>query len=160
MKNKERLPVVLPCRPELKDTPVKLCNEISRLFHSRMRECRGHDGVMSQPGARMILQFLISTDGVIQRDLVEWTHLKAPSVSVILQKMEQEGLVHRCPDDQDLRQTRVYLTDAGRALDGETIENIRRIDRLATDGLSEEENAELMRLLGKVRDNLRREGEK
>jgi len=125
-----------------------------------MRECRGHDGVMSQPGARMILQFLISTDGVIQRDLVEWTHLKAPSVSVILQKMEQEGLVHRCPDDQDLRQTRVYLTDAGRALDGETIENIRRIDRLATDGLSEEENAELMRLLGKVRDNLRREGEK
>ena len=115
---------------------------------------------MSQPGARMILQFLISTDGVIQRDLVEWTHLKAPSVSVILQKMEQEGLVHRCPDDQDLRQTRVYLTDAGRALDGETIENIRRIDRLATDGLSEEENAELMRLLGKVRDNLRREGEK
>ena len=39
MKNKERLPVVLPCRPELKDTPVKLCNEISRLFHARMREC-------------------------------------------------------------------------------------------------------------------------
>ena len=141
MKNKERLPVVLPCRPELKDTPVKLCNEISRLFFARMRECWGHDGVMSQPGARMILQFLISTDGVIQRDLVEWTHLKAPSVSVILQKMEQEGLVHRCPDDQDLRQTRVYLTDAGRALDGETIENILRLARLATDGLSEEENA-------------------
>ena len=47
-----------PPRKELSDNPVKICSEISRLFHGKLREERCIDGVLSQPGARLVLAVL------------------------------------------------------------------------------------------------------
>ena len=49
-------------RKELSDNPVKLCNEISRIFRARMRENCDIDGVMSQPGARLVMSLLAMTE--------------------------------------------------------------------------------------------------
>lgn len=148
-----------PQRKELSDNPVKLCNEISRIFHSRMREDCDMDGVMSQPGARLVLGVLAMDDGISQRELVEATHLKPPTVSVIIKKMTDEGMVELKNDDKDMRITRVYLTDVGRKKDSENIEKIKSVDAKGLKGLTEDEMASLMYLLGKIRSNLLNDGE-
>lgn len=148
------LPSPHPKRPELNDNPVKLCNEIARIFRARRREGIDIEGVMTQPGAGLILSYLAIGDGITQLDLVNATHLKAPTVSIILKKMEEEGIVHREADKHDLRAMRVFLTDYGRELDAANIANIKELDAMALDGISESEQATLMLLLTKIRDNL------
>lgn len=154
MERKEKLSPTVPPRPELSDNPVKLCNEIARLFRNRMRSLEGQEGVMSQPGAHLVLAMLAIHDGINQLELVRATHLKPPTVSVILKNMEAEGLVERRSDPQDLRATRVFLTEDGRRLDGENIARIRAMDAHALKGLSEEECQTLMPLLIRIRNNL------
>ena len=101
-------PALPPERVELSDNPVKLCNEISRLFRARMRETVDIDGVMTQPGAHLVLAFLAARDGITQLDLVNATHLRAPSVSAILKKMEEEGLTWQ---HKDYKHALMYQSD-------------------------------------------------
>ena len=149
-----------PKRKELSDNPVKFCNEISRLFRTMMRMYDNPEGVMSQPGAHLVLSVLAINDGINQLELVNATHLRPPTVSVIVKKMEGEGLVERKSDPNDLRAIRVYLTDAGRALDKENIYRIKMLDSIALEGLNESEIDILMKLLPKIRDNLLCQGQK
>ena len=151
---KKICPAPPPRRPELSDTPVKLCNEISMLFRTHMRENDPQDGVMSQQGAHLVLSNLASHDGINQLELVNATHLRPPTVSVILRRMEEEGLVTRSADPNDKRSVRVYLTDKGKKLDKKNITRIKDLDATALAGLSPEDIATLMTLLPKIRDNL------
>ncbi len=154
MEEKRKIPSMMPQRAELSDNPVKLCNEIGRLFRNQMRSLEGQEGVMSQPGAHLVLSMLAIHDGINQLELVRATHLKPPTVSVILKNMEAEGLVERRSDPNDLRATRVYLTENGRRLDQENIARIHELDAHALRGLSEEECGMLMPLLIRIRNNL------
>lgn len=64
-----------------------------------------------------LLSALAEKDGGTQLSLVNRTDLKAPTVSIVLRKMEKEGLVRRKTDDVDLRRTHVFLTDKGKNAD-------------------------------------------
>lgn len=152
-------PAPPPARVELSDNPVKLCNEISRLFRTRIRETNEADGVMTQPGAHLVLSFLAVKDGVTQLDLVNATHLRAPSVSTILKKMEEEGIVSRLRDENDARAVRIFLTEFGKNIDREHIKHIKALDAEALCGISDDEQAVLMTLLTKIRNNLINENE-
>ena len=154
MKNKfSGTPHRPPERKELVDNPVKLCHDISRLSRAKARETV-IEGVMSQPGARLVLAYLAVEDGISQRKLVENTHLRAPTVSVILRKMEEEGMVEIVQSSSDKREKRVSLTEHGRAVDASIIKRIKQTDEVALCGLSEKEYALLMDLLCRMRDNL------
>ena len=153
MRKKER-PAPPPRRKELSDNPVKLCNEISRIWRGKMRERREGDSILSQQGARLILSFLAIGDGTTQLELVKATHLTAPTVSLILKEMESGGLVHRETDPIDKRAVRVYLTDAGLELDADNIALIKSVDESGLKGLNAEEIDTLMILLAKIRNNL------
>jgi DNA-binding MarR family transcriptional regulator len=154
MKPNKEMPASLPQRAELSDTPIKFCNEIARLFRAHMRKNDTSDGVMSQPGAHLVLSMLAVRDGITQLALVQATHLRPPTVSVILKKMEEEGLIARREDENDRRAIRVTLTDTGRALDRKNIETIHALDEIALRDLSEDEVAALMVILPKIRNNL------
>ncbi len=145
-----------PCLPspdEPATNPVKLCHDITRLSRAKARETN-IDGIMSQPGARLVLAFLAHGDGVTQRELVELTHLQAPTVSVILSRMEEEGLAERKRASDDKRKLLVYITEKGKETDRQGLEKIKETDALAVQGLSEGELSELMRLLSLMRQNL------
>ncbi len=152
---KKSLPLPPPIkRRELSDNPVKLCNEISRIFRNKMRESCELDGVMSQPGARLVMSVLAMEDGINQRELVSRTHLRAPTVSVIVKKMVAEGLCELTADENDMRVTRVRLTELGRQTDTENINKIKSMDAEGLKGITEEEQQALMSLLYRIRDNL------
>ena len=142
-----------PRRCELGSNPVKLCHEISRLTGARVRGAN-IEGVMSQHGARLVLSALAMSDGASQREIVEMTHLRPPTVSVILRKMQDEEIVELFKNPEDKRELRARLTQKGREIDRNGLEKIRQTDALALEGLSEDEQATLMTLLGKIRENL------
>ena len=112
------------------------------------------DGVMSQHGARMVLSILAARDGITQREIVEITHLRPPTVSVIIAKMQEEGMIKVEKNPTDRRQTIICLTDYGKEIDSSVIAKIKETDSLAIEGLSEEEVSALMVLLEKMRNNL------
>lgn len=143
----------VPRKPPANPTPPMLINEISRLFHARMKSC-DLNGVMSQDSARLMMHALEHGDGVSQLFLTEVTHLKPPTVSVTLRKMEEEGLVKREQDQTDQRMTRVYLTEKGEEHNHRVWERLQELEALLLNGFSAEELEQMRKLLERMRDNI------
>lgn len=151
-KHEEKMPLP-PLRKELSENPVKLCHDISRLSRAKIREAN-IDGIMSQHGARLVLASLAANDGSTQRAIVEATHLRPPTVSVLLRRMEGEGMVELRENPKDRRELCAHLTDYGKEIDSKAIEKIKESDAIALEGFSESETETLMALLSRVRGNL------
>ena len=155
MANQKMLLPPPPEREELREVPIapRMIIEIARMLRFRVRQ--GEDeGVMGQNTARLVLSHLAVRDHVNQLELVRLTRLKAPTVSVLLRRMEEEGYVMRIPDEADRRAVRVVLTEKGREFDRRHLSNISTNDHLAMQGLTDEEQETLLRLLTRIRDNL------
>ncbi len=128
-------------------------HDAAKLYRDRMRRLSEQDGLPSS--YRMLIFHLVRMEpGVTQLDLVKATHLKPPTVSVTLQKMERDGLVTRRSNENDLRQTLVYLTDKGKAIDDRIRVMHNECDTAALEGLTDDEIETLSLLLNKVIDNL------
>lgn len=140
-----------PGKPH-KPTPLMLMNEITKLMGDRIRSS-GEQALM-QKSSRLLMMELAHRDGRTQLDLVKATHLKAPTVSVTLQKMERDGIIMRKPDEYDLRAMRVYLTEKGREMDRAVIERIHEEETVIMQGVTERETEVLLEILTKMRNNL------
>ena len=134
-------------------TPPMVVNEITRLFQARMRR-QDPEGLLSQDSARLIMRSLSHRDGKSQLELVRETHLKAPTVSVTLRRLEEEGVVRRESDPIDGRVTRVYLSARGVEHVAKVHERLRALDAELMQGFSEEETACLLQFLVRMRDNI------
>ena len=148
-----------PAREVLSGRPPMLINEISRLFFDRMK-ATDPKGVLSQHGCRLVLMALIrakESEGrawLSQRELATLTHLRAPTVSVILREMAQEGLVVRVAHESDARTTCVSATEKGQAAHDEIGRRIRALDEKLMRGFDEKERRVLGEMLLRVRDNI------
>lgn len=92
-------------------TPTMIMNDITKLFHDKLRiEC---EKLGIRHTYHRTLFLLIHKGATLQSELVQMSHLKASSISVMLQKMENDGLIERVADEHDLRQTRIKATDKG-----------------------------------------------
>lgn len=133
-------------------TPGMLISEISKLFHDKMNQNSEKLGFKN--GYRQILRHLAHKDGITQIDLVRATHLKAPTISVTLKKMEEEELVRRVTDEKDQRQTHVYLTEKGREMERAFFGKILETEKILLHDISNEEKEMLCTILKKVRVNI------
>ncbi len=115
MKKEFRTEGISSLTPVETKTTYALISDAGKLLDDRV--AKATEQYKLQSGARRVLSFLAVRDGVSQLDLIRVTHLKAPTISVALQKLEKDGYVFRRPDEYDLRATRVFLTEKGRALD-------------------------------------------
>lgn len=129
-----------------------LCGEIGRLMGHCLREKTEKVGMSSS--YRPFLHTLVELDGLTQLELARITHLTAPTVSVTLQKMEQDGLITRTPDPEDMRQIRVSITQRGRELDQAVGGIIAETEGKALSGITPEEQQLLKELLTRIRDNV------
>ena len=142
------------CEP----TPMMLLRDVQKLFDHFIRA--EHEQVNMQSSCRHLLFHLSIQDGCTQLQLAKLTHLKPPTVSVTLQKMEHEGYVTRRSDENDLRQTLVFLTDKGREYNQKIRNRIHELEEIVMNDITAEEKEVLMKLLSRMRDNLSEELEK
>ena len=68
--------------------------------------------------------------------------------------MEEEGLVRRETDKNDMRQTRVYITEKGRELDRKLFAKVMECEDILAQNISEEEQVLLLDILNRMRSNL------
>lgn len=101
-----------------------------------------------------ILYVLWQADGVPIVELSRKTGLAKNTLTSMLARMEENGLVLRRPSGEDRRRTLVSLTDKARELEEKYDEVSQRTNLLFFKGFAPEEVAELERLLSKVLDNL------
>jgi DNA-binding MarR family transcriptional regulator len=80
------------------------------------------------------------------------------NVTALVDALEEEGLVRRQPHPTDRRATVIELTPEGERTTNVMYDEHREAVSEVFSGLSEEDQRELMRLLGQLREALRREG--
>ena len=141
------------------DLRVQLVDEFAAFGPAYLRwvKSRLQDGGISY--ARMRLLSALHCNGSqIMSSLSEWLGVTPRNVTALVDALEEEGLVGRRPHPTDRRATVIELTPRGT----QTCEGMYDEHRVATSelfvGLSEDEQRELIRLLGTLRDALRRAG--
>lgn len=105
-------------------------------------------------GQEMILLCLWYEDGLTQTELGERLCIQAATVTKMLTRMAQAGLVERQGDARDQRISRVYLTDKGRNAQEQVEAVWQHLEQCITASLSIEERLLLRRLLMQVYANI------
>lgn len=134
---------------------IKKIRDIEKLMHNNIRIESDRIGINCT--YRHIIFHLTRCDGLTQLELCKKTLFSAPTVSLTLQKMEQEGYIKRVQDTVDGRQMRVYLTDEGRKLDEKVRKIVRSFEMKALNDFTDEEEQLLFSLLSRIEANIGRE---
>jgi DNA-binding MarR family transcriptional regulator len=108
-------------------------------------------GLPLHVGQDRLLLELYETDGLSQSDLIERLGVEPPTVTGTVQRLERDGLLRREPDSTNRRVSRVYLTDAGRALEEPIKDAWLEIERRLIAELSDEDREHLLDLLARLR---------
>lgn len=111
------------------------------------------------PGQIPILAIIDGNNGCTQKEIGENMRFKPASITDSLKRMEKAGLINRQQDDKDLRITRVYITEVGKEQLEKAVEISRSFDAICFAGFSEEEKETLIRLIKKMNNNLKNEGD-
>ena len=138
---------------DLKDrTPMMLILDISKKFRDVMRDKSEAVGLVDS--YRPILCVLKKHDGCTQQEICKYTQLKAPTISLTLQKMESDGFIRRDVDQNDKRNIRIYITDKVRGIQKEIDRMLKETDSEFFAGLNEEEVKQGKELLLKIASNI------
>lgn len=133
-------------------TEGMLINDISRLFDGRVR--RETEKLGFPQGYRRIVFHLSHNDGLTQNELTHLTHMKAPSISVQLRNMEQEKLITRKTDENDMRKSYIYLTEKGKECEKLFISKCKETEKVMFENFSEDEKKILKEYLKRITENL------
>ncbi len=141
-----------------KNNPINLLVEVNRLLRSKIKEKMDLIGL---PFAyRPFMFHLGEKDGISQVELVNLTKFKAPTVSLTIKNMINDGLVEVKTKKDDNRVNLIYLTKKG--LDTNLIIEKTFLDFNAhiAECLNEEEKEILENLLNKIKDYTKTLGDK
>jgi DNA-binding MarR family transcriptional regulator len=105
-------------------------------------------------GQNFVLHHLWMEDGLTISELADEMQLRPPTVSRMLQRMEKSGWIVRRSDPEDARVSRVFLTEAGRQVQGQVLDAEQRLGEMALRGFTAEEQMLLRRFLVQLVSNL------
>lgn len=102
------------------DTVMRLARTIKRSNHEHHHTHEGpgdHHGAHHGGFGRNRLLYVISNNnGASSRELAEILDIRPSSLTEMLSKLEQDGLIEKCRDEQDSRIVHVALTISGKEL--------------------------------------------
>jgi DNA-binding MarR family transcriptional regulator len=112
------------------------------------------DAAMRRHGLRLgqdhLLAVLWQQDGRTPGEIAAATNVTTPAVTKVAARMAGAGLLTRRRDDRDNRLVRLWLTDAGRALQEPIEEERRLLEEKITEDLTATEREHLMSALAKI----------
>ena len=137
--------------------PAQL-RRVDNLIFRRLNQFSRANGVeQTTPMHGWIIEYLYRhrDTPVFQRDIEREFSITRSTVTNILQLMERKGYIQRQSVPQDARLKQLVLTEEGVRFHENTILSFHQTDDYVANLLTEEENAELLRLLNKLRDALK-----
>jgi DNA-binding MarR family transcriptional regulator len=104
----------------------------------------------------MVLCKLFIQDGMNQTEIAQQLSVQGATVTDMLQRMEEAGLVSRRRDLDDNRQVRVYLTGDGRKKERFIMEQFSKLEAAIFENFNENERILLRQFLNRALDNMSR----
>ncbi len=126
----------------------RLGRQMHRCSH-RMEHSHGHYRELSR-----LLLLIAGKDGVIQRDLADEMDVRPSSMTEMLVKMEQLGLIIRKQDEKDQRVMHIYLTETGESAAEESQSDTEKLTTNLFLGLSDDEIKQMLYLTEKLCEHL------
>ena len=131
---------------------------VDNLIFRRINQFARANGVeQATPMHGWIIEYLSRhrDEPVFQRDIEREFSITRSTVTNILQLMERKGYIRRLSVPQDARLKQLVLTEEGVLFHEKTMLSFHQTDDYVAGLLTEEENAELLRLLNKLREALK-----
>ncbi|MCC6612723.1 MAG: MarR family transcriptional regulator [Anaerolineae bacterium] len=114
------------------------------------------DRVDMHRGQALVLCTIVAQDGMTQSEIAGALSIQGATVTNMLKRMEEAGLIVRRRDLDDNRLVRVYVTDEGRQLEVSISEQLRCLEESILNGLSPAERDVLRRLVWRMIENMSR----
>jgi DNA-binding MarR family transcriptional regulator len=132
---------------------------LNRLMNEYQQQQMELDGLHDlQPSVGVVLLPLLDEEGQTLSTLAKRLNMKAPTVTVIANRLEDRGWIIRERGTDDRRQVRLYLTNSGRSA-ADTLSKIRKkmIQQLGA-GVDKETfvttNETLMKMFGNLENKM------
>lgn len=103
----------------------------------------------------VVLVRLDRSEGLKQSELADILDLQPISLTRLLDRLAENGLIERRPDPNDRRANRLYLTPAARPLLAKLAELGQDLMEIVLEGLEPDARERLLTDLGTMKDNLR-----
>ena len=105
-------------------------------------------------GQPKILDYLSRHNGSNQKEIARACFLEAGSLTTILNKMEEKGLIRRQLLNGNRRSFHIFMTESGKKNQKLVEEAFKKIEKTALNGISEEEQKQFMDIFCRIYRNL------
>lgn len=106
-------------------------------------------------GQPKILDYLKDHDGSNQKEIARACFLEAGSLTIILNKMEEKGLIERRILNGNRRSFHIFLTEEGKKKQQLVADAFLEIEKKALSNISEKEYEQFISVYQKIYSNLR-----
>lgn len=134
------------------DNLETLLIQVTHLHFKRMRTLLNKIGLYK--GQPRLLSLLWDNDGRTQKELAERMHIEPATITKMVSRMEAAGFIIKKADQEDMRISRIHLTQLGKEIKKEVDKIHETLFEEAFNGLTTEEKIILRRLLIHIKDNL------
>lgn len=107
------------------------------------------------PGQPKVLEYLKEHNGASQKEIARGCHIEAASLTSILGRMEEKGMIERKMLNGNRRSLYVFLTEKGSQLRQAVAKEFEVLEEEVFQGISEEEKTRFMKTFFRIYDNLR-----
>ena len=105
-------------------------------------------------GQPKVLDYLKDHDGAGQKEIAAACHIEPATLTSVLNRMEEKGMIERRMRNGNRRSLYVFLTEKGKALSDVVEREFDRAEEQALAGFSPEEREECRRMLRRICENL------
>ena len=105
-------------------------------------------------GQPKILEYLKQYNGSSQKEIAKGCHIEAGSLTSILGRMEEKGMIERKMLNGNRRSLYVFLTEKGEQLQEIVEKEFAFLEERAFEGISEDEKEVFMDVFLRIYDNL------
>ena len=101
-----------------------------------------------------LLDYLKDHDGAGQKEIAAACHIEPATLTSVLNRMEEKGMIERRMRNGNRRSLYVFLTEKGKELSDVVEREFDRAEEQALAGFSPEEREECRRMLRRICENL------
>ena len=105
-------------------------------------------------GQPKVLDYLKDHDGASQKEIAAGCFIEAGSLTSILNRMEEKGLIERRMLNGNRRTFHIFMTESGKKNQKLVEENFEKIEETALNNVSEEEQKVFMEIFLRIYRNL------
>ena len=140
---------------ERKRTIMMALSRTRRAWDNHVKEVALSVGIPDS--YRTVIMYLSRHPGANQRNIAEFADITTSAVNQTVKSMITEGYLRKETDDNDKRYSKLFLTQKGESVSLTLRERLHTSDEVITALITPEKEAEMIALLDKITDCIRRD---